>query len=367
MSLEGLKVLIDGYNLELQQGTGIKTYSITLLEALNQLGVSSTILTSRKIRSEELFSNAQIIRLPQCYRIANLLFKSIRIKQNLKIKQPIDIWHATYPLPISIKNTLKITTIHDLIPLKLPHLTLDNKRFFRDLIKSSLEDSEVIITVSQSTKNDLVSLFDYPAERIFVTYQPIALKTITEGENKPILEKYQLKKDNYILFVGAIEPKKNIKRLIEAYQKLSTGQSLVIIGKKAWLWKEELKNIEQSSTKIVLLDYVSSQDLQYLYKGASCFIFPSLYEGFGLPVLEAMNFGCPVITSNIASLPEVCGDAALYIDPYDTQDLAEKLEQLLGDNHLRAHLAQAGHQRAKLFSMERYIQEINRVYQKVTN
>lgn len=175
MSFSSLEVLIDGYNLELAQGTGIKTYSITLLHALHQLGLSTNILTSRHINSKE-----SQITLSQCYRIANLLFKSTRIKQTLKIKQPIDIWHATYPLPIVIKNAVKITTIHDLIPLKLPHLTLDNKRFFRDLIKSSLEDSQAIITVSQSTKNDLLSLFNYPEERIFVTYQPIALKDVTK-------------------------------------------------------------------------------------------------------------------------------------------------------------------------------------------
>jgi len=366
MSLENIEVLIDGYNLELQQGTGIKTYSITLLTALNQLGLSTNILTSRKIPAEDLLVKGKIITRAKCFRITNLLFKSLRIKTSLKIPQSIDIWHATYPLPITLKNTIKITTIHDLIPLKLPHLTLDNKRFFRDLIRSSLKDSQAIITVSENTKRELLSLFDYPEERIFVTYQPIALKEISE-EKESVLEKYQLKKKKYILFVGAIEPKKNIKRLIEAYQKLKREEPLVIIGKKAWLWQEELKNIKASSSLIILLDYVSSEELQYLYRGASCFIFPSLYEGFGLPVLEAMSFGCPVITSNLSSLPEVCGDAALYIDPYNSQDIAEKLEQLLSDNALREGLVQAGKARSSMFSMEQYMQKISQVYQSVRN
>ena len=364
MSLKDIEVLLDGYNLELKQGTGIKTYSITLLDALKQLGASTTILTSRPINYAETLSKEKTITLPKFYRIANLLFKTIRIKQNLKFKQDIDIWHATYPLPVTIKNTVKITTIHDLIPLKLPHLTLDNKRFFRELIQSSLQDSQAIITVSQSTKADLLSLFDYPEDRIFVTYQPIALESTLQAP-KHTLNKYGLNPHNYILFVGAIEPKKNIKRLIEAYQKLNLEQPLVIIGKKAWLWKEELANINNS--QVILLDYIPSQDLVCLYQSATCFIFPSLYEGFGLPVLEAMNLGCPVITSNNSSLPEICADAALYVDPYDVQDIAQKLEQILSDNHLRESLVKAGKERAKIFSRARYIEKIEQVYQTVRN
>ena len=278
----------------------------------------------------------------------------------MKVKQPLDIWHATYPLPVTIKNTVKITTIHDLIPLKLPHLTLDNKRFFRELINVSLQESECIITVSESTKKDIIELFNYPQDKIYVTYQPIISKEC-DSNGKDILEKYQLKKNNYILFIGAIEPKKNIKRIIEAYQKLRLKQPLVIIGKKAWLWQEELQNINTSS--IILLDYVTYQELQCFYRGATCFIFPSLYEGFGLPVLEAMSFGTPVITSNVSSLPEVAGDAALYVNPYDSQDIAEKLNHMISNEDLRKKLTQAGKQRAKMFSMEKYLQKISRIYQ----
>ena len=216
------------------------------------------------------------------------------------------------------------------------------------------------MTVSESTKKDIIELFNYPEEKIHVTYQPTIFRKI-DSTNNNILEKYQLEKNNYILFVGAIEPKKNVQRIIEAYQQLKLKQPLVIIGKKAWLWQEELKNINTSS--VILLDYVSKQELQYFYQGATCFIFPSLYEGFGLPVLEAMSFGTPVITSNISSLPEVAGDAALYVDPYNTQDIAEKLNSLINNNELREKLAKAAQQRAKIFTMEKYLQKIAEIYQ----
>ena len=356
-----LNVLVDGYNLELPQGTGIKTYSENLLSALKHLGYSTTVLTSRQINPQEPLAQYQLLTKYKCYRVSNLLFKGLRIKSQFKIKQAnIDIWHATYPLPITIKNTLKITTIHDLIPLKLPHLTLDNKRFFKELINISLQESHCIVTVSESTKKDIIELFNYPEEKIHVTYQPTIFRKI-DSTNNNILEKYQLEKNNYILFVGAIEPKKNVQRIIEAYQQLRLKQPLVIIGKKAWLWQEELKNINTSS--VILLDYVSKQELQYFYQGATCFIFPSLYEGFGLPVLEAMSFGTPVITSNISSLPEVAGDAALYVDPYNTQDIAEKLNYLINNNELREKLSKATQQRAKIFTMEKYLQKIAEIYQ----
>jgi glycosyltransferase involved in cell wall biosynthesis len=357
-----LNVLVDGYNLELLQGTGIKTYAKTLLTALTELDYISSVLTSRVIEREEFCITGELINRHKCFRIANLLYKGLRIKTRLQIGESIDIWHATYPLPITIKGTAKITTIHDLIPLKLPHLTLDNKSFFRALIKESLKESKAIIAVSENTKKDILSLFDYPEERIFVTYQPITFKSIGKNDSL-ILERHGLQKKNYILFVGAIEPKKNIKKLIEAHQKLKLNLPLVIVGKKAWLWKEELKNIDNSS--VLLLNYITGEDLQHLYSQASCFVFPSFYEGFGLPILEAMNFDCPVITSNISSMPEVAGNAALYIDPHDSDDIAAKINQLLSDQELQVRLIQEGRERIKTFSPENYKNKIEQIYQSV--
>ncbi len=440
MSLNNVRVLVDGYNLELQQGTGVKTYGVSLIQALNQLQAEISILyslsfkTNKKqaaevtealffdpnsrsvsntkkiiyflktlssasiaskqlnlsnsvirdrqdIVSSEILKYTRVLNLPLCYQLANAVFKKFTLEQKIKTPQPIDIWHATYPLPISVRGAKKITTIHDLIPLRLPYTTLDNKDFFYKLVKKAIATSDLIITVSENTRKDLMEIYHCPEEKITITYQPIAIDRNIQREDRLAiyLRKYNLKYQQYILFVGAIEPKKNLGRLIDAYAMSSTKMPLVIVGKKGWLWQKDLAKIDSlfnsdasdvdnqktSAKKAIILDYIAREDLKYLYQGAYCLVFPSLYEGFGLPPLEAMNFGCPVITSNVSSLPEVCGDAALYIDPYDTDSLADTLERLTSDRDLRENLAQAGKIRADLFSPKNYIEKLSLAYQKV--
>jgi glycosyltransferase involved in cell wall biosynthesis len=427
MNLQGINVLVDGYNLEMIEGTGIKTYGITLVKALTSLGVNVDILCSRNSNSstssnsvldEALFfdrqnSNSNILKaksflfaasqkfyqakeipvsdfvikqdadyifdylansgkvfnLDDCYRLANHLYKSLQIRTKVNVKKKIDIWHATYPVPIKVNNAKKITTIHDLIPLKLPYTTLDDKKFFFNLVKTSIKDSALILTISENTKKDILHCFDIHPDKIQLTYQPIIDNSmLVKDDVLPIfLRKYKLKFKRYILFVGAIEPKKNVGRLIDAYSRLDTDMQLVIVGKKGWLWEGEIGKLESIfgkgfTRKVKLLEYVTRKELQYLYKGAFCFVFPSLYEGFGLPPLEAMSLGCPVITSNIASLPEVCGDAALYVDPYNSEEIRQAIEKLINDPQIQAQLIEAGKERVRYFSMENYAQRLCDAY-----
>lgn len=402
MDLKGLNVLIDGYNLELPTGTGLKTYGITLIKALNLLGAYVDVLTSRDAynklnlltglirtvstgfyKAKKTTINGPVIKsgitdsflnsvgdsiglfnLPSCYKIANFLYRSFGVSTRITVPKKIEVWHATYPLPIKIRGAKKITTIADLIPLKLPHTTLNNKEAYYKNIKESIKASAMIITISEHSKKDLLDMFDVMPDKIFVTYPPLMLKPLSsEEENISLfLKKYNLRFRNYILFVGAIEPRKNVGRLIDAYSMIDTSMPLIIVGKKAWLYEKELaRNLEN----VRLLGHVSADDLRYLYSGAYCFVFPSLYEGFGLPPLEAMAFRCPVITSNVTSLPEVCGDAALYVDPYDINDISEKIERLLDNQKLRTELAEAGKERAKIFSMENYIKKVYEAYNKL--
>ncbi len=432
-SLKDINVLVDGYNLGLSQGTGIKTYGISLIQALKLLEADLNILFDFKFKNysereqviaEALFFDPRwreeenvlnklsalkvligkalkakelkfqeivikdkkrnadnnilqdtgVFNANSCYQIANFLFKKLQIETKINLKKKIEIFHATYPLPLQIKGTKKITTIHDLIPLRLPYTTLDDKEFFYRLIKKSIRNSDLIITVSESSKKDIVDIYKCSPEKICVTYQPLTIdSTNLEKDLDKIstsLNRYKLVNEKYILFVGAIEPKKNVGRLIDAYAALRPDLRLVIVGKKGWLWENEIGKLEalfgkNFPRKVLLLDYVSAQDLKYLYQGAYCFVFPSLYEGFGLPPLEAMSLGCPVITSNTSSLPEVCGDAALYVDPYDVKDIADKLEQIISDRQLRDKLAQLGRERAKLFTMDKYLSRIFDAYNKV--
>lgn len=424
MSLAGVKVLVDGYNLQLTKGTGIKTYGLSLIEGLDQLGAKVDILLSRggyksnpildevfffdnqndrqdwitlgkwlvkslspfyraKRRksfaglvvkrgqyTEDFLKYATSFSLPQCYDLSNGLYSRFKLTTNIAITEKMDIWHATYPLPINVQGAKKITTVHDLIPLRLPYATLDSKKVFYNKIKDALKDSTVTITVSENSKQDLLTYYDVDPDKIVVTYQPIALKPLhaTDEEVSFILRRYGLELQNYILFVGAIEPKKNVGRLLDAYAAMDVDMPLVIVGKKGWLWEDELGKTafmfdgKETKKKVKLLEYVSVDSLRYLYRGAYCLVFPSLYEGFGLPPLEAMNFGCPVITSNVSCLPEICGNAALYVNPYDVRDIKEKLETLLGDAQLREQLVEAGMLNAKAFSMENYTKRLYQAY-----
>jgi glycosyltransferase involved in cell wall biosynthesis len=144
---------------------------------------------------------------------------------------------------------------------------------------------------------------------------------------------------------------------------IDTDLPLVIAGKKAWLWEGELNG--RNLKNVRFLDFVSMNDLHYLYAGAYCFIFPSLYEGFGLPPVEAMSAGCPVIVSHVSSLPEICGDGALYVDPYDVNDIREKIEDLLGNPQKRDMLSGRGKERAGQFSMQNYVVRLSEAYKNV--
>jgi glycosyltransferase involved in cell wall biosynthesis len=426
LSLAGVKVLIDGYNLQLPQGTGIKTYGLSLIQALNEMGANVDVLLGRggykgndildevyffdniekdltpiallkgllKTASGPLYrakrrksSNDYVVKrgqynddflkyatsfnLPKCYDLANGIYKKLNITTNISATEKLDIWHATYPLPMNIRGTRKITTIHDLIPLRLPYATLDDKENFYLKVRDALKDSAVTITVSEHSKQDLLTYFDVDPDRIIVTYQPIALQPlqVSKEDVSFSIRRFGLSYQKYLLFVGAIEPKKNVGRLLDAYAALNTDMPLVIVGKKGWLWENEIGKLSylfdsDSPKQVRLLEYVSTEALRYLYRGAYCLVFPSLYEGFGLPPIEAMNFGCPVVTSNASCLPEVCGNAALYADPYDVRDLKARLEDILGDRGLRDRLALEGRQVAKTFSQENYMKRLYQAYTK---
>ena len=191
---------------------------------------------------------------------------------------------------------------------------------------------------------------------------------MTVQNSKLLKEKYKINK-KYILFVGTLQPRKNIVRLIEAFSKIHHQQqlNLVIVGKKGWMYEEILEAPKQYGieNQIKFLEFVPDEDLSLLYKNALCFVLPSLYEGFGLPVLEAMTQGCPVITSNVSSLPEAGGDAALYVNPEDVDEIAAKMQSLVKDEELRKTLIEKGYKQVKKFSWEKAARETLKVLEEV--
>ncbi|MFM7611885.1 MAG: glycosyltransferase family 4 protein, partial [Alphaproteobacteria bacterium] len=307
-------------------------------------------------------------------------------RMSVHFLQSPEIMHWTYPLALRVSKAKNIYTLHDLVPLRLPYTTLDNKRYYFRLLNRLVKSADHIVTVSEASRKDIINLFGIPEKRITNTYQAVDIPA--RYRDKPISDvksdvegTFGLGYKKYFLFFGAIEPKKNVGRMIEAYLASGVTDPLVIVGKKAWKSEEELRlisdndhvrylltngNITERRFRVLQVDYAPFPLLVSLIRGAKSVLFPSLYEGFGLPALESMLLGTPVLTSNTASMPEVVGNAALQIDPYDTRAMVEGIRALDSDADLRGRLAEAGPIRAQEFSPERYQARLAGVYGKFT-
>jgi glycosyltransferase involved in cell wall biosynthesis len=284
----------------------------------------------------------------------------------------IDLLHSPDFIPPLLVNSLKsVITVHDLAFLVWPHfLTTDSARYYGQ-IDQAVKRADHIIAVSQSTKDDLVRLLGTPAERITVVHEAA---NPLYGPMDPVEARQHLQgrfplPEHFILFVSTIEPRKNINTLLRAYHRLRTDYrqdvGLVLAGAIGWLSERVFEEVEQLNLRqhVTFLGRVATQDLLYLYNAARCLAHPAIYEGFGLTPLEAMACGTPVVVSNVSSLPEVVGDAALLVDPQSEEELAVALHRLVTDDDLHANLRLKGLARAKTFSWQRAAQETLAVYQ----
>ena len=291
-----------------------------------------------------------------------------------------DILHCTYPMPIRARGARSVYTIHDLIPLRLPGTTLDSKRAMYRLLGRIAATADHIVTVSEHSRRDIIELLGADPARVTNTYEAVEFpRELVERPDDVVAgdlaSRYRLEAKSYLLFFGAIEPKKNVKALIEAYQQSGVAAPLVIVGGGGWSNQTEtlmLRRIAEDEAelppekrKVRQFDYASRSALASLIKGARAVVFPSLYEGFGLPVLEAMLLGTPVITSRTSSLPEIGGDAALYVDPHDTADIARAIRTITADSDLRAELSRRGLEQAEKFSVARYRERVAALYDRL--
>jgi len=422
MDFPKLRVLIDSHNLALPHGTGIKTYGLTLLAALRRLGVQPDLLASAKWHSDPMVARAQLYDiplkpgegispfveswrnrlgrariaeylppadksnwpipddffpygcgcsiLPLVYEYAQWVHELHSLPARFRTRKPYDVWHATNPMMLRAEGMRTITTIHDLIPLSHPYTCPINRVTFAEQVRFAIKESRAIAAVSEHTKEDLLTHFDAPEDKIIVTHQPTLYEKWagTEHHREGVLRQFDLQRQGYILFVGNLEPKKNVGRLLRAYLALDCDLPLVIVGRKAWMWKEDfaalLPHVRSAARKVRLLGYVPPESLPYLYESAYCFVFPSLCEGFGLPPLEAMTLGCPVVCSNVPSLKEVGGDGVEYVEALEVESIAQGMEHLLNNRSRRDELAAKGRKQALRFSFESYVGKIRRLYEK---
>ncbi len=239
--------------------------------------------------------------------------------------------------------------------------------------KFSINNAEKIITISNSSRDDIINEYKVPKSKVEVI--PVGIKEVkvSKMDKSDFIKKYNLS-NPYVLFVGTLQPRKNITKLIEAFSELKTENlkpktdlDLVIVGRKGWDFENILSapkkfNIED---KVKFLDNVTNEDLPLFYKNAEIFVLPSLYEGFGLPILEAMQNDCPVVASNISSLPEAGGNAALYFDPNNAEDIAKTIEKVVSDKRLREDMIRKGKEQIKKFSWEKSAHEVIKIFESI--
>ncbi len=425
-------VCVDGANMSLAKGSGIAVYGRNLLQALNELGYDTQVLFGpgaprhpTDFMNEVAITDAARTRVKRgagralstltarfgvtAYPIvpsglvqwpdrgplkpASDSFWSSRDVYNLSVRAfrhyrsmvPVrfdpeasgvdapDICHWTAPLPMQGRNTANVYTFHDLIPLRLPHSTLDDKRAFFDLCKEIVQSADHIVTVSETSRADVIKMFGADPARVSNTYQAVDIpQEVLEqdiDEVAALLEKdFSLGWKDYYLFFGAIEPKKNVMRVVEAYLASGSKRPLVIVAGRSWLADPEtdilvqMARPESLGAGIRRLEYLPASLLRVVVKGARATLFPSLMEGFGLPVLEAMQLGTAVITSNSGALREVAGEAALAVDALDMSAITAAITALDRDDDLREQLEAHGRLQAAKFGPAAYKERLSAVY-----
>ncbi|CAH0994151.1 D-inositol-3-phosphate glycosyltransferase [Emticicia aquatica] len=302
---------------------------------------------------------------------------------NPKSLSAYDIYHSPFlPIPKELKGMTKpkkIITIHDLIPHLFPQYFGEwNKMMMRKILES-IDENTFPVCVSEATKNDLCEATGISADRISVVHLA-ASKEIFHPENDKIiiektLEKYNIPSEKkYLLSVSTLEPRKNIERTIRAFlhlvqQEKINDLNLVLVGAKGWQFDAIFEEIKSNSTlkdRIICTGFVADEDLAALYSSAIGFVYPSLYEGFGLPPLEALQCGTPVISSTKSSIPEVVGDAGILVEPTDENAISQAMLQFYQNENLRHKLSKKAIEQAEKFSWEKFVDEHIKIYQEVS-
>ncbi len=351
--------------------TGLGNYSRFIIESLLKYATEQEYLLytpkSPLTPNGGIFEKA-LIKLP--HRGRGGLWRSWLINNDLK-QDNLDIYHGlSNEIPFGIRKSgvKSVVTIHDLIFLRYPELYPFIDRFiYNKKFRYACENADAIVAVSQQTKDDIMEFYKIPSERIRVIYQDcqeIFHPSTTLRVREDILKKYSLNKP-YILCVSSFSERKNQKRLIEAFQQLGLKDyELILVGGKS-KYSDQILNNSLLGEGVRGLFNVPSSDLPALYQGAALFVYPSFFEGFGIPIVEALHSGVPVVAATGSCLEEAGGDGALYANPLDISDLADKMRQILTNQTLRNDLILKGKEHVKQFSGERIVGQLMELYREL--
>ncbi len=375
--------------------TGVEEYTINLF--------SGMLCLDKNIKYKLFYNGYQKIKLDYDWlKLPNVEIMQFRMPNRVldvsscilnypkinRLLKGVDLFFSPHIFLSSVSKKCKtVVTFHDLSFEKYPEFYSAGKNYWHFSMspKKQAKKADQIIAVSQSTKDDLVNIYNIDPEKIKVIYSGMGDESRIVNSELRILEirkKYNLP-EKYVLYLGTLEPRKNIVGLIKAFEKLRKNPScslfqgggcisplskgvrgisnvkLVIAGSKGWLYKDIFKVAKNSSVRndIIFTGFIEDKDKSILYSNAELFVYPSFYEGFGFPPLEAMMYGTPVITSNFSSLPEAVGDAAIMVNPYNLDELAEAMKIVLADNKLKNLLVKKGFERVKKFNWKKCAEE----------
>ncbi|WP_206245232.1 glycosyltransferase family 4 protein [Novosphingobium terrae] len=426
-----MRIGIDGYNLAIPNGTGVATYGASLAHVAAEMGhgveavfgidpgrkpslretlffeqfghghqgnvgkkVRNSVIwwhLARRLTEIPLTDNVdkrgfgarwpafdRLWTSPLLFEVAWARFTYLKQFTTVTMPNPPDVMHWTYPVPIRMAGSRNVYTLHDLVPLKLPHTTRDNKHYYHRLIEACLFHGDHIATVSEASRSDILAMFRADPDKVTNTYQSSPLpesvvQSSAEQDRAMIESVFGLPAKGFYLFFGATDPKKNIGRVVDAYLASQSERPLVVISSRDWGMSEASGGLGAGGTvygrkvdrPIVQLQYLPRDMLFRLIRSARAVLFPSLYEGFGLPALEALQLGTPVISSNTASLPEVVGAGGLLVDPYETIQIADAIRALDHDDALYDRLSQAGLAHAKGFTNEAFAERLQGMYMRM--
>jgi glycosyltransferase involved in cell wall biosynthesis len=350
---------IDASRANRANKTGVEWYSYYLIQELKKIPVKAgdnfILYGSTELKGE-------LSNLPESWHIKILkwpfkyFWTQVRLSYEMIFNPPDVLFVPAHALPIFCRAKTVIT-LHDLGFERFPEAYSFWQRIYLKFVyKWAAKRASKIVVPSEFTRQELMNLYKVETnriEKIYLAYQQTNFRLISDQEKiNSFLAKYEIKKP-YILYIGRLEKKKNSLLLLKSFQKLSKADNnlnLVLVGPKGYGFRELADLLNQLKNKIIYLPYVSQDETPYLYSGASCFLFPTLYEGFGLPILEAMACGCPVAASNTASIPEVGGEAIAYFNPQKVEEIAEIVKKIIYHPEVREQMIAKGLSRVNNFS-----------------